>query len=271
MSSDRIVSSPPGAVEPPVYLCCSQCGKRLKVQQFSGKRKFRCPDCSHVFQASHERETLPTPLPTPPAKAQDTLQPAIRPRRRLPWLAMAFVALAFGGGLWLGHDGFLGTSAPPARGFDDSGWREYDYPENQLKISLPRRPTMEDEKSRPKDAALALRAELPDSDVEFCLHVFPTTHASTQQPARAEEFEKSVEADYQGSKILSSRSFHYENCAAVEFRLKTPTGEALRRIVFTRGQTCVLSIAGSDFVRHDQSIKHFLHSLQLTEFDGETP
>jgi hypothetical protein len=51
--------------------------------------------------------------------------------------------------------------------------------------------------------------------------------------------------------------------SALELQLKTPDGAALRRMLFAPQWTYILSVAGSDLVHHDQSIKHFLNSVQI--------
>jgi len=255
----------PGSIAPSKssvkrYFPCQKCGKRLKAAPFSAAtRLFRCPFCGQVFSLSGGtggRQPRIRGAGCQPAWRTAGWQPA----PRIPWFSVLAAAIAFWVGLSLGHHDAI-TRDPPAKGFDASGWKEYPFDKAGLKISLPSAPEIGSASAEERSCVLIVRSELAATDLEFCLHVFSAKGA----PAKLADVEKGVLADYPGATVKSSRSFHWGGALTMEFGLEWPAGQARRRIVRGKDKTFVLSVAGNDLARHDQSIQHFFHSLQVEE------
>jgi len=240
-----------------LYFRCRQCSKRLKTDYFGGTRKLRCPCCGHVVRACQNTRN---PLSSERACRR---QPQ---REQASTAKKARTAALFGLTLILGLGAGLSISKARSRGFDDFGWRECKFPQMGLKVSLPRGPRIEKEDGV---AAFAVRSDLPGSDIEFRLHFFPTKNGFTEMPSSTDQLQEGLLSDYPVGKILSSRSLQWHGRRAMEFRLQTGEGEAIRRFVFDDDGTYVLSVAGNCFAEHDQSIKHFLNSLELEEAADE--
>jgi hypothetical protein len=224
-------------------------------------------DAGAVLLAREHSAPAQPAAPSLPFRSQsDALQPPRAARRGGWWIVGIGFVVAFLTGSMFGG-GFSGPPKPSdAAGFHALEWREYDFPKAGLKASFPRRPVVQSESAGNDGvAALLISCDWPATDLEFYLHCFekelPFAGTSTQIRSLGQQ----VLADYPAGKLTSSRCFTFGGMPALEFQLETPDGPALRRMIFARGWTYVLSVAGADLVRHEQSIKHFLNSLQIEE------
>jgi hypothetical protein len=120
-------------------------------------------------------------------------------------------------------------------------------------------------------AALLISCDWPQTDLEFYCHCFANELRFVGSQTQIGRLRQQVLTDYPGIEVISSRCFRFGGMPALEFQLKTREGPGLRRMLFAPHWTYVLSVAGSDLLRHDQSIKHFLNSIQVAEPADASP
>ncbi len=252
-----------------LHFACPKCSRTLRSVNSSKPKSVKCPHCAQVFRV-HPGLTRTSILEG--SVAQESALVAVQVRKT-NWLVLGLSCLSLALAFALGFFWFREVTTPPTTpqpAFDESRWKEYEFSQIKVKVSLPESPLVDEASLQKRGAIFFMRSKLPGTNVEFQLHAYQNSDASLKTAPRIEAVEKEILADFADGQIVASRMFNWDYGPGMDFVVKTPASHVNCRVLFTQESVFVLSASGQHLDRHEQSVRHFLHSLRCTELEANS-